>query len=545
MPNIVQYDSTAEITPSDRGIQAAEVAGRRLGMYGHELAQQVNEIGDKIEQHMAVMETSQLYKTNSDFVINAINGYDEATKDPANRSNPHFGDQFMASITPTLDQWVSSAKTDRGKLLASTLAAEARQTIFRHVAAGQAAQDVTQYQENKTGYLNNLSAQLVDDPSPKSFANAQALWHQWVIDNTAHISNPEDRERLMREDEETGNTQLTLARYKSTALAITKQIGATGDDSKAPAKAQGEDDVAKKVGFEFLDPTQQAAVSGWIQEATPEGHRQYDSMQASQKQAQLKDVDQALSDVEKNMYIDNGHGGVTVNPSPTLLERLNQIQEMPGGFYRNQEIESLRTTLHTTTQDVLSGKERVSDQGVYNSLSGRVGSTTNPLTKAEVDQNFKNLSDSDYHFLREAASDSKTANPKINQALTELHRWQEQIKPAIDKSNLMSGVDQSGAVNFSHFSWDTEHKLRQAIDAGEDPQHAVQRLTDPRSPNGFYRFIPQYQRTMSQSMDVIQQMANPNAVQPIPAPPGGVGHEQVAPRKPGESSEDYLKRTSH
>lgn len=543
MSNIVQYDSTANLTPSDKGIQTAEIAGRRLGQFGQELAQNITQTTDAIQRHMEVMETSEIYKSSTEFEYNAQQGMDADSA--KHEGDPHWFDTYRTgTLEPLLDQWKSGATTDRGKLLAASRAAEMRANLYRRGAGIQSAMDWAHFQTNDMSTLNHLRAQIYDNPTQEGYDTVVGTWTDYANESASHISDPEKREEARVDTIRRGLPELTLSWYKAKALAGVNQIAETGDPTKAPALDDLDKNIAAKTGFDNLGDHQDE-VMGLRAQAEREGMEKFRTKDAAQRRQEDEAVDAALLPVETSLFQPNGSGGVTVNSSPAALDRVKQIATMPGAARAGARIESLLNAMHTATQDQLDGKERVSDQGTYNSLSNRIGSTTNPLTKAEVDQNFQNLSTTDYHFLREAASDSKTANPKINQALTELHRWQEQIKPAIDKSNLMSGVDQSGAVNFSHFSWDTEHKLRQAIDAGEDPQHAVQRLTDPRNANGFYRYIPQYQRTMSQSMDVVQRMANPNAVQPIPAPPGGVDHVHVEPRKQGESSEDYLKRTSH
>lgn len=544
MPNIAQYDATGEITPSDRGIQAAEVAGRRLGLYGHELAQQAQQIGDAVERHQAVMETSELYKTGAQLKLNLQQRYEQESALPENRNDPHFGDKFMAEVGPLIDQWGSSVKTDHGKMLAAEMGGQIRNEVFNHVAAGQSEMDSAHVIDNGKTTMNTLGAGLITDPSEINLDRTLGTARDTIDGMTMAIPDVATRERVATELRDQYFPQLVLSRYQGVAESIKNQIAQTGGETSA-ASEQMDKDIAAQVGFQYLSPEQQSRITEIKDAAVRQGQELFNAKDATQRRHEDEAIENALLPIETGMFQTNAAGGVTVNVTPDMRDAVNRIANMPGAGRHGAQIEALLNAMHTSTQDVITGKERITDHDIYKSLTDRIGSTINPLAKDEVDKMRDKLSESDYSFLRGSASDNKTANPKINQALTELHRWQEQIKPSIDKSNLMSGVDQSGSINFSHFAWDTEHKLRQAIDAGEDPQHAVQRLTDPRNANGFYRYIPQYQRTMSQSMGVIQQMANPNAVQPIPAPPGGVGHEQVAPRKPGESSEDYLKRTSH
>jgi hypothetical protein len=217
---------------------------------------------------------------------------------------------------------------------------------------------------------------------------------------------------------------------------------------------------------------------------------------------------------------------------------------MPGAKQHPERIENLLNVLHTATQDQIDGKERTTSQPAYLALSQRIGSTTNPLTKAEVDEQFKSLSTTDYHFLREAASDSKTANPKISHAESELHRWMEQIKPMIEKSDPLAGViDQQGAEQFSYFSWGAEQAFRKAVASGMDPDAAVQGLTNPHNPKGLYGAIPTYQTTNKAGLAGVLAATRPEGTIVSAPVPGGVHGGAPPAALPGESPGAYLKRT--
>ena len=107
MPNIQEYTATGEITPSDKGIQTAEMAGRRIGMFYHQIGESIEGAAHSIEQHMAVMETSELYKTGTELKQNLQDSYDTQSALPENRSDPHFKDRFMATVGPQIDKWAS------------------------------------------------------------------------------------------------------------------------------------------------------------------------------------------------------------------------------------------------------------------------------------------------------------------------------------------------------------------------------------------------------------------------------------------------------
>jgi hypothetical protein len=105
VPNIVEYESKSTLTPSDKGIEAAANAGRLYGRVGEEIGRDVGggfrKIGDAVERHMAIMETSELYKTGTELKLNLQTRYEKESALPENRNNPHFGDRFMAEVGPS------------------------------------------------------------------------------------------------------------------------------------------------------------------------------------------------------------------------------------------------------------------------------------------------------------------------------------------------------------------------------------------------------------------------------------------------------------
>lgn len=497
---------------------------------------------------MAVMETSELYKTGTELRLNLQQKYEQESALPENRNNPHFGDQFMAEVGPQLDKWGDGVQTDHGKMLAAEMKAQIRTEVFHHVVGGQAEMDAAHVHDNMTGTLNTLGAGLITDPSEANLDRTMGTAKDAIQGMTMAIPDVATRERVSSELQEQYLPSLVIARYRGVAESIKNQVAATGGET-SPALDQFKKDVASQVGFSYLKPEQQSALSSLGDEAVRQGQEQFKAKDATARKAESDDFDAALLPIETGLFHSNGAGGVTMAVTPESLAAVQRAAAMPGAKQHPERIEALLNAMHTATQDKLAGKETTTNHAAYVSLSSRIGSTTDPLTKAEVDTlRAKNkLSDTDYHFLREAASDSKSANPKINHALEELHRWQTEVKPMIDKSDPLAGsVDQQGTEKFSYFTWDTETALRKAIASGEDPDKAVQRLTDPRNARGYYKFIPQYQTTNKQGLAGVMQMIKPDGVQPqAPLPGGGAPGTAAGPPPPmkGESPAAYLKRT--
>ena len=543
MPNIVQYEAKGELTPSDKGIQAAEVAGRRLGTFGQQIKGDLDQFGQQVEEHMAVMETSELYKTGTELRLNLQTKYDQESGLPENRSDPHFGDRFMAEVGPTLDQWGAGVNTRKGKELAAVMKGNIRNDIFNHVAAGQSEMDAAHVHDNLNQTINTLSAGLQLDPSEANLNRTLDTARTAIQGMTSAIPDVKTREEVATQLTNERLPQIVTSRYQSVFESVKQQVGATGDETKSAAYDQAGKDIAAQVGFQYLPPEVQARLSGARDEAVRQGMELYKAHDAVQRKADGDAFDAEITRIETSMYKSNGAGGVTMTVTPEMLDAAQRAARMPGAKQFPGRVESLFNAMHVATQDQIDGKERTTDRSTYLSLANRIGSTTNPLTKSEVDDQRLKLSNDDYKFLREGASDSKLANPKINHAITELHRWEEQIKPMIDKSDPLGGsIDQQGAEKFSYFAWDAEEAFRKAIAGGAEPDAAVQSLTDPHNPRGLYHFIPNYQTTNKQGLAGVLAATRPGGVVQTAPVPGGVRADH-SPAQPGESPAAYLKRT--
>lgn len=540
MPNIIEYASQSDINPSDKGIQAADNAGRRLGQYGDEIGRTFKQFGHMVEDHMAVMETSELYKTGTELRINLQQKYAEESALPQNRNDPHFGDRFMAEVGPQLDKWGSHALTDHGQQLAATLKANIRNEIFNHVASGQSAMDTAHVIDNGNQTINSLGSGLLLDPSEANLSRTLGTAKDAIQGMTMAIPDVETRERVASELTSQAAPQLVIARYRGVAESIKNQVAETGDAAKAPAYDQLGKDIAGQVGFQYLKPEQQQQLVALRDEAVRQGQELYRTGQVEVRRKQDEAVEGAVMQVESSMFQPNGAGGVTVAITPDHLRAMQQIVGLPGAERHRGAIEALGNAMHTATQDQIEGKERTTDQQSFATLFSRVGSTSNPLTKAEVDLQREHLSNKDWQFLRDSAADSKLAQPKVQHAMTELNHWLDTIvKPQIVKSNMYGATDPAGAAQFGYFSWYAQDRLRRFIDSGQDPEASLSVLTDPKGPNSYYRDMPRYMSNNKQGLANILEAVKPSGGGKLPAVPGS----GPAPRAAGESPEAYLKRT--
>lgn len=286
MPNIVTYTSKSNITPSDKGIQAAEQAARHYGKVGNEIGHDIggalNKVADAVERHMSIMETSELYKTGTELKLNLQKRYEQESALPENRNDPHFGDRFMAEVGPTLEEWGNGASTDHGKQLAATLKAGIRNELFNHVASGQAEMDAAHVEDNLIQTGNMLGSGLITDPSEINLHRTIGTMENTIQGMTAAIPDVAMREREASQMRARFLPNLVATRYNGVAESIKNQIAETGAET-SPALEQLNKDVAAQLGFQYLSPEMQTRVTKLGQDAVSQGQTLFNSRHETAK----------------------------------------------------------------------------------------------------------------------------------------------------------------------------------------------------------------------------------------------------------------------
>lgn len=173
MPNIEEYEAKGDITPSDKGIEGAELAGRRAGSLGQELAQSLRETGADIEKHQTSMWANQFYTVASKHENDQTTATDSFINDPANKSAVMSG-AAVPAIMRNYDEWaagiIEHAPTDEAKAHASSELARQRQEVFRYAAAAESKANGRYYIENDDQTTNNRAASALANPTPENIA---------------------------------------------------------------------------------------------------------------------------------------------------------------------------------------------------------------------------------------------------------------------------------------------------------------------------------------------------------------------------------------
>lgn len=485
MPNIVEYTSKSELAPSDKGINAAVDAGRLYGQIGHQIGHDVggalNKISDAVERHMAIMESSELYKTGTEFKLNTITKYEQQSALPENRGNPHFGDRFMAEIGPQIDAWGDGAKTEHGKMLAATLKASIRNEIFNHVASGQSEMDAAHVQDNLTQTMNMLGSGLITDPSEANLTKTLGTAKYAIDGMTMAIPDVGARENMASQFAERYMPNLVATRYGGVAESIKNQIAETGGDT-SPALGQLNKDIKNQVGFQYLSPDMQIKISKLPDDAVRQGQELYNSKNATAK-AQATEAGKAeygqLHNVMTNLAL-AGQG-----PTPELIDQAAAYANKRSATNPG-EVASLDDFILRARDRAQSNAVQPYSQATRDSIQAGFSLPTGDPRRSSLASLTKayshgQITKEDFSGFTEILNklDKPETDPAFKPAWDAFVRWRDMQIQGI------GSVNQPGtAAARAAFIHDSTASFM-ARGKGKDWDHALKGVTDPNIPGNF------------------------------------------------------------
>ncbi len=502
MPNIIEYNATGEINPSDKGIQAAEQAARVYGNTGEDIGRSVRKIGDQVEQHMAVMETSELYKTGTELKQNLQKRYEQESTLPENRNDPHFGDRFMAEVGPQLDQWGSGVNTDHGKMLATTLKANIRNEIFNHVAAGQSEMDAAHVEDNLTQTMNTLGAGLIIDPSRISLDRTLGAAKDAVQGMTMSIPNVGIRERVASELLARYLPQLVMSSFQGKAESAKNQIADTGG-ATSPAAEQLGKDVAAQVGFQYLSPEAQVRVSTLQDEAVKQGQQLYKSRVDSAKSQVVEQGKAAFAEIH-NKAMEYQIAGL---PMPPELVQVAQDYARKYGSTNPGESSALDDFILRGAKSAQGGDVQPYNPKTRNDIQATIGTKGGPdvptLTKY-YNSGQITLDDLNHYTELLGKLNKPETDPTFGPAYESFKRWQGHMIESIGVA--LGGKGPGVGPARAQFIHDSEVWFMGRGRAQKDWGKALNDVTDVHNAASFAKLIPYYERAANRGVKAQQYM---------------------------------------
>lgn len=289
------------------------------------------------------------------------------------------------------------------------------------------------------------------------------------------------------------------------SLAVTQQQQSTADPSRADTNPDWFNKLNWEQQFAIVHEAEQGVRANQVRDA-----QSIALMEQQRKAQQQQQMNQMFNRV-----------GNAQNPLTVAEIRTSDLD------YQNKE--HMLTAINAVNRG-----EMATDPAVFNSLFQRVHLPAGDPNKLGDDDALlpyvgKGLSITDLNILR---GEMRGKNTPDGTALVELKKnffkmAEDQISPSV----FLGSKDPTGVQNFYNFQQDAIMQIDKETRAGGDPME----LLNPKSSKYLGNRIPLYQRTPQQQMqDYSQRMTG--AISGAPS--------SVAPRQPGESATDYLKRTA-
>lgn len=585
MPNIEQYTATGEITPSDKGIQAAEVAGRRLGMYGQQGKQDLQQIGAQVKQHEDDMWQSHFYVATTSTEANLQTGWDTFVSDPAHKDLVASGtaaSAYMDQVAkPTLQALTDAAGSDPGRQrMAQEEASRLQSNLFTKVSGEQSALTGAVFAQNFQQTQNNLSASALQDPSDTNVNEQLALNDRFVAGLPDAVQG-EGRIHTMAL-QTAGDQRIAMSAYNGQIEAVRQKYAqaasatAAGDTAGAAAftqqavAAEGaiRTNIAGQKWFQYLGGTEEGGgladtLSSRVDETVRSGQDQIKVGAASAKENTETNVDAQLAQIRGSLLPDaNGQPpdpGVAAS-ALAKLHALTQSSDPVVAARAGKEAEAIGGVIKTQAEDRLTGKFTPDDPSALSEINQRISiapGSPGALSKVDLD-NLRiqhRISDATYEQQTKRLDDM-TNNPLLGKTEEQLKGFmQTSIWPQIEHGASPT-ADATGVVNLFGSTVDPKGRAAAGIalnDAmgqfelmvhnGMAPDAAYKVLTDPGNPGSLWHVVPHWQNVAANGPGwAAQHPISPNGSPPPVANADLSRIQTTGPIKPGESWTAYKAR---
>jgi hypothetical protein len=182
MPNILDPNFQApDIRPSEIGVESAAAAGRRVGVYGAQIAaskeqegrdvgQSVKAVGDAAYQQGEHMEISAGTNHGANLIATLNESWNQTAKN-ADPNDPTTAKKWREeTLEPALDQFSRGFITQGGQDWADKFVSQYREHAVVKTAADMSSMAADAVHVNAVKTINGLSAAAFSDPSTSNFA---------------------------------------------------------------------------------------------------------------------------------------------------------------------------------------------------------------------------------------------------------------------------------------------------------------------------------------------------------------------------------------
>lgn len=489
MPDIKEYTSPIDgLAPQSRGSEADAQEGRRVGVFYHQIGQEVSGAIDTYEQHQSDEEKLNLLHSSTALENNALTDWQSYANDPANKGRTDLAATYMQQVQGKLQDWSSHAQTREGKMLAGELQDRIEQHMFERTAADQSTMSGTWAVEKANDIGNGIVSRIGADPSSADLSiqtikdTGEALFPTTGID-------PASRARAVAEWTDTHVRAAATAYYQSSLNSITEQY-ATGATS-SPAETQVLKDATNGKYGDYVGD-ELSKIPGLVDEARARGQERFrvanDAQQKSDEiayKAQATQLATAVSDAIAS--------GQPITAA-MLQARDKLVNDPKAAGLIGGDIDRVNGLIRDGIKAQADHTYTVTDPHTSADIIGRLSlpaGDPRAVTEDELvrDVANKTLSHDDYAMYHEALP-KIAGDPAFKSAQQTVNQWIEGYKSQITGKGSLPG----GATAFAQFKHDAMLQFMGWGKSEGDWGKAADILTNAQNPRSFNRMVGEYTR---------------------------------------------------
>lgn len=537
MPEIKVYNNPIEgLRPSERGTEAALQVARRAGAFFNQAADATTTVGNQAARGyssairdagdvaVAFADNTQIRQGAPAFagLTDALGKrWDDAVKSDPN--NPLLAQQFREQVLePELEKFKGSFWSEGAQKWANSHADGLRTHLYNKTAADMGTLAANAVSTSMRATISGLSNAAMRDPSSTDFLlKSVDSSVAGMVDSSPNLRGVQAETARTKLSEAAKDTIVKSAAMGAIAKASNPEAEAAKWGAKYPQYISGAE-------LKQLEGNARQQIRADRQDAAYQDHMRKQQQQDRSDKTEVGYLQKLYSEkLEDQASVSTK--AIVNDPNLTRVAK----ERMIGFVNREMKPETAARISNSTSIDLIDrirapddDPRRISDLGpVYDAY------TAGKLTKA------------DFAFVRKEFSDLRTPEgQRLGQAKDQ---FLKAIGPSIDKSNpLMGKIDQDGKVNQYRLMVDLDVKMDEYRKAGKNPYD----LINPSKPDfmGRPEALQPYMKPLQQSIqDQARRLTgSPTTVAPTASPPAAPPRA-VEPRKPGETAEQYLKRTGH
>lgn len=527
MAQIRQYDSEKAlqgIQPQERGVEAWQMEGRRVGQFFHQTGEEVGgaikEVATAVENHDTMQEISKGSADAMTQMDQLTQSWNAAIKN-ADPNDPHIAETWRDEVLePTLEKFNQGFTTKQSQMWALDHANSMRQHFVEKTMADQSTMAGDAMVANLQQVGNRGSSMVMSDPS----ALPAVLG---LVDNSIHALT-------------TGNPNITADQASKASTEVSQNIKKQIMASAVIGAAQRNPDEATNMlnsdtASNYLSGEEKKTLSGYISEQGRLSIEAQKSQAEMQRKNDIEDVNGVLAKVEANT-IDPNTGDIKVGPD--YFTNLGKVLAMPGAR-DTDTARTIQSMINWGHEQIKQGREpSVSDPHVYDDFKARAQLPANDpraLTLGDVYQASADgkLNSHDFTMYKGWVNEAGK-NPQRQAQQKILDQFEHGMRGYITSSNMMATNPQQDQ-RYMEFQQDAQQRFEAGIADGKKPLD----LVSPSSNDYIFKGngIKKYQLNMDQSVQSTMDRASGTA-NPLP----GVNTKPSVRWHPGMSLNDLDKQ---